>query len=88
MKSVFLVFITFFFYIDSIIAQPYVAGGNTRHRFAQSTIGIDYRIYLNYASVSSSLNSSGTIEKFKLKNQDEERRKVSVMLQYKKEKLR
>jgi len=73
MKSVFLVFITFFFYVDSIIAQPYVTGGNTRHRFAQTTMGIENRIYLNYASESSSFNSSGAIEKFKLKNQDEVR---------------
>jgi len=73
MKSVFLVFIAFFFYVDSIIGQPYVTGGNTRYRFAQTTIGIDYRFYLNYGSESSTLNSSGAIEKFKLKNQDEVR---------------
>ena len=73
MKSVFFVFIVSFFYVDSIIGQPYVTGGNTRHRFAQTTIGIDYRIYLNYASESSTFNSSGAIEKFKLKNQDEVR---------------
>ncbi len=71
MKSVYLVLITFSFFVDSIFAQPYVTGGNTRHRFAQTTIGLDYRFYLNYASESSAINSSGTIEKFKLKNQDE-----------------
>ena len=78
MKSVFLVFIAFFFYVDSIIGQPYVTGGNTRYRFAQTTIGIDYRFYLNYGSESSTLNSSGAIEKFKLKNQDEVRLKIGA----------
>lgn len=65
--------ITFFFYTGSIIAQPYVTGGKTRHRFAQLNIGFDDRMFLNNASESSSLNSSGAIEKFKLKNQNEVR---------------
>ena len=73
MKSVFLFLITFFFFALSINAQPYVTGGDTRYRFAQTTIGIDYRFYLNYGSESSTLNSSGTLDKFKLKNQDEVR---------------
>jgi hypothetical protein len=50
MKSVFLFLITFFFFALSINAQPYVTGGDTRYRFAQTTIGIDYRFYLNYGS--------------------------------------
>ena len=72
MKSI-LFFIIFFSYAGSIIAQPYVTGGKTRHRFAQLTIGVDNRLFLNDGSESSSFNSSGDIEKFTLKNQDEVR---------------
>jgi len=69
-KSV-LFFIIFFFYTGSIFAQPYITGGKTRHRFAQLNIGVDDRMFLNYASESSTISSSGTIEKNKLKTQNE-----------------
>jgi len=72
MKS-FVLFTAFWFCFGSILAQPYVTGGKTRHRFAQLSFGLDYRMFLNGGSGSSSLNSSGVVEPFKLDNQGEAR---------------
>ena len=53
-------------------AQPYIEGGKTRHRFAQSTFGIEQRTFFG-ASSSASINSLGQIETFKIPNHTETR---------------
>jgi hypothetical protein len=54
-------------------AQPYVAGGKTRHRFAQLNLGVDQRLFYNKGSKSALINESGLIQEYKLNNQMESR---------------
>lgn len=48
MRALLLPVIIFFFQTD-LYAQPYISGGNTRHRFAQMTVGLDTRIFTGNA---------------------------------------
>lgn len=54
-------------------AQPYIEGGNTRHRFAQLNIGLDTRLYPSVGSQSAKLNNVGGLEKYELETQAETR---------------
>lgn len=72
-KKILLLFITIQFLGFTSPAQPYVEGGKTRHRFAQLSLGLDSRLFSGYGSQSSFSNTSGQIEKFKLKNHAETR---------------
>lgn len=56
----------------SVQAQPYIKGGNTRHRFAQLTVGADVRTYLGAGSQGVRLNN-GVQETFELSNQSQAR---------------
>jgi len=66
-------FISLFYCIGFIKAQPYVEGGKTRFRFAQLNVGFDYRIILSKGSESSSPSPSGILERFELKNKSDAR---------------
>lgn len=50
-------------------AQPYIEGGNTRHRFAQLTIGADIQHFLAEGSSLSYLTATGSFEEAKMESQ-------------------
>jgi hypothetical protein len=50
----------------SAVAQPYVEGGKTRHRFAQLNLGLDQRMFSKTGSSSALINTNGQIETFEL----------------------
>jgi hypothetical protein len=57
----------------AVVAQPYVEGGKTRHRFAQVNLGLDQRLFFGKGSKSASINPFGKMEEFELNNQLETR---------------
>jgi len=56
-----------------LLAQPYVDGGRTRHRFAQLNFGIDARLFTASGSETTFANSAGLLEKRPLGNHHETR---------------
>ncbi len=54
-------------------AQPYIEGGNTRHRFAQFNLGIDQRYFSGAKTSTTMLTSNGNLEKTKLPDLHETR---------------
>lgn len=49
------------------IAQPYIDGGKTRHRFAQLNLGVDQRFFNGNNTQASFINSSENIENYNYK---------------------
>lgn len=59
----------FVLFTTSVIAQVYIDGGKTRHRFAQMTLGMDSKISLGNNAHSYRINEQNEIVKFDLDNQ-------------------
>ena len=59
----------FFFFSTTIIAQVYIDGGKTRHRFAQMTLGLDTKISMGTSAYSYRISEQNEIVKFNLNNQ-------------------
>lgn len=57
------------YFVAFSMAQPYLEGGNTRHRFAQLTLGVTNQFYSGKNTSSFRLNESNSLESFKLNNQ-------------------
>ncbi len=53
--------------------QPYVEGGNTRHRFAQLNLGIDFRSFSNNGTKTFVFNQNNELEEMKLASFSETR---------------
>ncbi len=69
----YIVIIILLFFDTTLKAQPYVDGGNTRHRFAQLTLGSDYRFFSGNGTRASVLNTLGQLEHFELVPHSESR---------------
>jgi hypothetical protein len=54
-------------------AQPYIEGGNTRHRFAQLNLGIDQRYFSGPKTSITVINTNGNLEKGNLADLNETR---------------
>lgn len=54
-------------------AQPYIEGGNTRHRFAQLNLGIDQRYFSGAKTSTTLINTNGNLEKGNLPDLHETR---------------
>lgn len=54
-------------------AQPYIKGGNTRHRFAQLNVGVDFRFFNSSQSNTNIINEAGNKENKPLGNLQEGR---------------
>ncbi len=65
--------IAFLLFSLGMQAQPYMVGGNTRHRFAQLNIGFDYRLFLSEQSHTTFINATGIKESNHLNNHHEGR---------------
>jgi hypothetical protein len=64
--KLFLSFVSSMFTISLLFAQPYVEGGNTRHRFAQLNLGFDVKGFSKLGSESFFYNDFGDLESFEL----------------------
>jgi len=62
--------ILIFFLVGFLNAQPYVEGGNTRHRFAQLNLGVNYRFLSNENTKSYEFTNNDYFSK-QLNNQNE-----------------
>lgn len=51
----------FLFFGNVLSAQVYVEGGNTRHRFAQLNLGVDFRHYPSQGTKTAGFNETGEI---------------------------
>lgn len=70
MKTFFIALLLVF--ISKIMgAQPYVDGGKTRHRFAQMTLGVDYRFYSNRDTETFKFAEHGLLQSYQLKEMNE-----------------
>lgn len=49
---------------QNVYSQPYIEGGNTRHRFAQLNVGTDYRVFPDGGTSGATLNAGGQLEHF------------------------
>lgn len=58
-----------FFFTGYSFSQPYVEGGNTRHRFAQLTLGVTSQYYSGQNTKSYQLNPAGSLESIQLNDQ-------------------
>lgn len=61
------------FPFGSIQAQPYIEGGNTRHRFAQLNLGFDTRFFTEETTISRVIEVPGIDNRYKFKSETEAR---------------
>lgn len=57
----------------NLYGQPYVEGGQTRHRFAQLNLGLEYRQFFKAGSESFRKDPTGILQPFQLRNQSDAR---------------
>lgn len=62
-----------FCFLSITIAQPYIEGGKTRHRFAQMNLGFEQRLFLGGNAASEFENELGQIKSLTLPNHHESR---------------